>query len=109
MIFEVNERFVLAEPLAFDLYRRVGSPACLTDFVRLKVNDDLVGYHLLFEQPNRAFLRRNKRDDNGDLYKLIWYGKGIEGKYEKKTNKYDGHGNLLDVIRELIHGNTLEF
>ena len=68
VIYEVNERFVLAEPLAFDLYRRVGSPACLTDFVRLQVDQNLVGYYLVCEQPNRAFLRRNRIDDDGHLY-----------------------------------------
>ena len=108
LIFEVKERFVLAEPLAFDLYRRVGSPACLTDFVRLQLNGDLVGYHLMFEQPNRAFLRRNERNDQGNLYKLLWYGKGIKGKYERKTGKDEDHANLLAVINELGESEGVE-
>ena len=101
VIFEYQDRFVLAEPLAFELYRRLGSPACQTEFVRLTVDDKLVGYHLLFEQPNRAFLRRNERGANGNLYKLVWYGRGIEGQHEKKTNVDDGHDDLLKLVHQL--------
>lgn len=101
IIFEVKDRFVLAEALAFDLYRRVGTPACKTDFARLHLDGKVLGYHLLFEQPNKAFLRRNKRNADGDLYKLIWYGKGIEGKYESKTQPEYGHAKLAELLRQL--------
>ena len=51
LIFEVNERFVIAEPMAFELYRRIGNAACRTDFVRLTIDGDSLGYQLLIEQP----------------------------------------------------------
>src|SRR5262249_45842383 len=35
LIFEYNDRFVLAEPLAYEVYRRAGNSAELSDFVRL--------------------------------------------------------------------------
>jgi hypothetical protein len=46
IVFEGNERFLLAEALAFDLYHRVGSPAPSYDFLRLWVDGQLRGYHL---------------------------------------------------------------
>ncbi|MSU62428.1 MAG: hypothetical protein EXS31_08535 [Pedosphaera sp.] len=101
VIFEYNDRFVMAEPLAFDFYRRVGAPACVTDFVRLSLDGQPIGYHLLFEQVNRAFLRRNKLNPDGDLYKLIWYGRNIEGQHEKQTNPGTGHAALIDLIDQL--------
>jgi len=101
VIFEYIPRFVLSEPLAYELYRMAGVPAELTEHIRLWINDRLYGYHLSIEQPNRAFLRRNKRDDTGSLYKLLWYEEGIVRKHEKKTNLLTGHGDIINLINGL--------
>jgi len=101
VIFEYMPRFVLAEPLAYELYRMAGVPAELTEHIRLWINDRLYGYHLSIEQPNRAFLRRNKRDDTGNLYKLLWYEEGIVRKHEKKTNLLTGHNDIISLINGL--------
>jgi hypothetical protein len=98
VVFEGNERFLLAEALAYDLYRRAGSPASLTDFLRISVDGRTAGYHLMIENPNRSFLRRNKVDDNGSLYKIRWFGRGIVGQHEKKTNLQSGHDDLIAII-----------
>ena len=105
IIFEGPPRFVLAEPLAYEVYRLAGVPAELTEHVRLWVDGQLQGYHLLIEQPNKSFLARNKRDTNGNLYKVIWYGRGVVGMHEKKTNLTNGHGDLLAVIDGLKNPN----
>jgi hypothetical protein len=101
VIFEYNDRFVLAEPLAFELYRRVGNAAPQTDFVRLTLNGQPMGYHLLFEQVNGSFLRRNQLNPDGDLYKLIWYGLGIEGQHEKQDHPDRSHADLAKLIGQL--------
>jgi hypothetical protein len=101
LIFEYNDRFVLAEPLAYEVYRRAGNAAELTDFVRLWIDGKLLGYYLLVEQPNRAFLRRNKLSDDGNLYKILWYNRGVVGQHEKKTNFASGHEDLLQLIESL--------
>jgi hypothetical protein len=98
LIFEYNERFVMAEPLAYEVYRRAGNVAPQTDFVRLWIDGELVGYHLLIEQPNRAFLRRNKLKDDGNLYKMVWEGRGLVGQHEKKTNVKTGHEDLIELV-----------
>jgi hypothetical protein len=101
VIFEYNDRFVLAEPLAFELYRRAGSPACRTEFARLVIDGQPAGYHLIFEQVNKAFLRRNGIDPDGDLYKIAWYGRGIEGQHQRQNHPERGHAELVRLVERL--------
>ncbi|MBM3847106.1 MAG: hypothetical protein FJ405_12585, partial [Verrucomicrobia bacterium] len=101
LIFEYNERFVVAEPMAFEFYRRAGVPAPQTEFARLYVDGEPLGYHLLVEQPNKSFLRRNRIQEDGHLYKLLWYGKGLVGQHEKKTRERSGHTDLQALATEL--------
>jgi hypothetical protein len=101
LIFEASPRFVLAEPLAYEVYRLAGVPAETTEHIRLSVNGTGLGYHLLVEQPNKSFLARHHRNTSGNLYKLIWYGRGVIGKHEKKTNLTGGHDDLLAVLDRL--------
>jgi Spy/CpxP family protein refolding chaperone len=101
LIFEYNDRFVLAEPLAYEVYRRAGNAAELTDFVRLWIDGEPLGYHLLIEQPNKAFLRRNKLKDEGNLYKILWYERGVVGQHEKKTNRHTGHEDVVELVELL--------
>jgi hypothetical protein len=101
LVFEGSERFLMAEALAYDLYHRVGCPAPQSDFVRLYINDRPVGYHLMVERPNKAFLRRNSLNDKGNLYKLRWFGGDLLGQHEKKTNVRTGKDDLVNVVRLL--------
>ncbi len=101
LLFEYVPRFVLAEPLAYEVYRRAGVPAELAEHIRLWIDDDLLGYHLLLEQPNRVFLRRNKRDDTGNLYKILWYEQGVVKGHEKKTNPHTGHDDIVSLVEAL--------
>jgi hypothetical protein len=101
LVLEGCESFLMAEPLAYDLYRRAGSPAPLTEFVRLWVDGSMQGYHLMVERPNRSFLRRNQRNDEGDLYKLIWYGDTLVEQHPKKTNTRAGHEDLITLVDRL--------
>lgn len=96
-----NDRGMLAEALAYEVYRRAGIAAPLSWHVRLTFNGQAIGHHLLFEQPNRAFLRRNKMPDDGNMYKILWYENGIEGQHEKKTNTQEGHEDIVALIAEL--------
>jgi hypothetical protein len=101
LLYEYTPRFVLAEHLAYAVYRRAGVPAPLSGHIRLKIDEDWVGYHLLVEQPNRAFLRRNERDDDGNLYKILWYEQGVIDQHEKKTNIHTGHDDIVNLIESL--------
>jgi hypothetical protein len=102
LVLEGSEWSLLAEALAYDLYRTAGSAAPEAEFVRVWVDGRLDGYHLLVERPNRAFLRRNGIDDRGDLYKLLWYGRDLVDQHEKKTNtRSGGHNDLVALVGRL--------
>jgi len=98
LIFEGSEWSLLAEALSYDVYRRAGSPAPLSEFVRVWVDGKLSGHHLMVERPNRSFLRRNKIDDAGNLYKAVWTGRDPVSRHEKKTNEQAGHEDLLALL-----------
>jgi spore coat protein CotH len=103
IIFEGDERYLLAESLAYDVYRRAGNAAPRTEFIRLFVDARMTGYHLLIEDPNKAFLRNNHLRDDGNLYKLIWYGGGLVGQHEKRTYPQTGHDDLIALVNQLDH------
>jgi len=105
LLFEASPRYVLAEPLAYDLYRKAGVPAPASYHVRLWKDQQPLGYHLLVEQPNKTFLRRQDWDEDGNLYKLLWYGQGVVGQHEKKTNPHTGHQDLVTLV-ERLNGTT---
>ncbi|MHC1764104.1 MAG: CotH kinase family protein [Verrucomicrobiia bacterium] len=101
IISEGPMRWILAEPLAYAVYRMAGVPAPLTEHVRLAVDGRLIGFHLLVEQPNEVFLERNGRSPDGNLYKLVWYGQSVIEQHEKKTNQSSGHDDLIQLLSGL--------
>ena len=101
LIWEGSERFLLNEFMAYDVYHRAGNAAPNADFMRLYVDGRMTGYHLAVENPNRSFLRRNKLDDSGDLFKIRWFGNGVVGQHERKTNTQAGHDDLVALITQL--------
>ncbi len=117
VVYESDERTVLNETLAYQLYELAGNKTCKHGFTRVMINGSPAGYHFYFEQPNGTFFRRNRIDNDGDLYKLIWMGNAkasprvpqkeqttrsdIVGRYEKKTNRHHGHQDLVAVIEAL--------
>ena len=104
LIFEDNPRFVLAEHLSYEVYRRSGVPTEHSEHIRISLDGYQLGYHLLVEQPNRNFLRRHKRDDSGNLYKILWYKQGVVDQHEKKTNLHTKHDDIVNLV--LLLDNT---
>jgi hypothetical protein len=98
LIYEYHDRFVLAEPLAYEVYRKAANAACRTDFVRTWIDGRPIGYQLLIEQPNKSFIRHNKLAPGGNMYKCQWFGLGLIGQHEKKTNTHQGHDDLVQVV-----------
>src|SRR5260370_42233141 len=72
VIFENSPRWLLSEPMAYELYRLAGVPACLTEHARLWVVGRLYGYHLLIENPRKAFCARNTCNVKCCLHKDYW-------------------------------------
>jgi hypothetical protein len=101
LIFEGSTRFLWSEALAFEVYRRAGVPAPAKGHVRFSLDGRGLGYHLVVEQPNRAFLRRQERNDAGNLYKILWYERGVIGQHEKKTHVGQGHDDITSIVADL--------
>ncbi len=101
LIFEEDERMVLAEPLALEFYRLAGLPASRTDFIQVIMDGKRLGYHLLIEQPNTAFLKRHGLSGDGDIFKFLWFERGIARQHEKKNNPHRGHDALIALINQL--------
>ena len=101
IIYEGEPWWVLSEPLGYELFRRCGVPSSKTGHLRVWMDGRPKGFHLLVEQPNKNFLKRTGHDTSGDYYKLIWYGQGVVGQHEKKTNLRTGHGDLVGAVDAL--------
>jgi hypothetical protein len=100
VIFE-NFRWALTEPIGYEVFHRAGVPAPRAGHMRVWENGRLRGYHLWVEQVNKAFLNYRRRDSDGDMFKLVWYGRDIVGQHDKRTNPLTGHTNLLALINAL--------
>lgn len=98
VLFESNDRFVLAEPLAYEFYRRLDNAAPLAGYLRLQVDGNPMGYYEYIEQPNRSFLQRNRLGGDGNLYKILWFESGVTGQHEKKTNRQSGHDDIVQLV-----------
>ncbi|MBL9172716.1 MAG: CotH kinase family protein, partial [Verrucomicrobiales bacterium] len=101
LVYEHQPRWVLSEPLGYELFRKSGIPTPKTGHLRLWLQGRPMGYHLMVEQPNASFLRHNQRDSDGNLYKLLWYGQDLVGQHEKKNNPETGHTDLVALVRSL--------
>lgn len=106
LVYEHQPRWVLSEPLGYELFRKSGIPTPKTGHLRLWLQGRPMGYHLMVEQPNASFLRRNQRDTDGNLYKLLWYGRDLVGQHEKKNNPETGHTDLVALVRSLQSGDS---
>lgn len=102
VIFESSPRWLLAEPMAYEVYRLAGVPAPLTEHLRVWMDGRPRGYQLLIEQPNKAFLRRNQRDDSGYMYKANYFGNDLAGQHEKKTHPATRYDDLIALHNGLV-------
>jgi len=104
------------EALAFEMCRRVGVAAPMTNFARLNVNGKYHGFFLQIESPGEEFLEAQLGEE-GDLFKSMgdplgrfpydwgdWRPLSSLQKYEdvypRRSRKYDSH----EIIRDVIEG-----
>jgi hypothetical protein len=101
IIFEGPSRWILSEHLSYELYKRAGLHTEKSGYFRITMDGQPLGYYLFVEQPNKTFLNRAGWGDKGNLYKLLWYGRGVVGQHEKKTNPGTGHADIASIIDQL--------
>ena len=88
----LRARFPLSEYMCYEMHRAVGSLGEKAGHFHLFRNDTPLGYHMMFEQPNKTFLARNGFNNNGNLYKVrydVYWP-------EKKTNLSLGDQDVRD-------------
>lgn len=83
------DKSYLREKLSNDMFKKMGVAYCETRHVLLYINGAYWGLFLEMEAPGRRYLKRNGRDDTGNLYKAYNEATSIWG-FEKKTNETDG-------------------
>ncbi len=83
------DKSYLREKLANDMFKKMGVAYCETRHVLLYINGGYWGLFLEMEAPGARYLKRNGRDDTGNLYKAYNTGTDIWG-FEKETNETDG-------------------
>lgn len=101
LIAEGSPRWILAEHLSYELFRRAGMLIQNSGHVRLEVNGRSHGFMLMVEQPNKTFLARTGRNNEGNLYKIRWFERDVVAAHEKKTNPTTGHSDISKTVREL--------
>ena len=101
VLSEGPSRYALSEYLSFEMFRRADVPSPKSGHIRFTIDGRPKGFLLTVEQPNRGFLRRNERDTEGNLYKILWFGRGIVGQHEKKTNRHEGHDDVVGAVSSL--------
>jgi hypothetical protein len=69
--------------------------------VRLWIDGEPIGYHYVFGQPNKNFLKQLGLKDGGNLYKAYWMGRGLIGQHIKKSNPQTGHEDLTQLAEQL--------
>ncbi|MBL9170576.1 MAG: lamin tail domain-containing protein [Verrucomicrobiales bacterium] len=90
--------------LAFETFRRVGVPACLSFNVLMRVNNKQDRVAVWVEQVDQRFLERNGLDPEGALYKMVQRGSldpvfndSTDG-VEKKTRQNESNADLQALV-----------
>src|SRR5262245_34502739 len=101
LIYEAMDRYALAEAMSYEVYRRAGSAAPRTEFVRTWIDGRPIGFQFQIEQPNAAFFKQHRIRSDGNLYKVQWFGNGLVDQHKKKSHIHEGHGDLLNIVDQL--------
>lgn len=112
-----TDRSKIREPLAFELWRRMGHHAPREDFLNLQINDRYHGLYVLVEPVDKDYLRRRQIPDWGTLYKGVrkhgsWAdfrpGRPLDKAFEDKTNEDAPNFTVLSELVELIQDQRLQ-
>jgi len=103
--------------LSFEAYRDAGSASCESFMMRVQQNGSFYSVAIFIEQPDRDYLRRNDRDPDGALYKVvrnsIWgihaYRGSATSGIEKKTRRHEDASDMQALIDGMaLNGGELE-
>jgi spore coat protein H len=90
--------------LTYDFFREAGIPSPECGFAHVTVNGEDMGIYVNVESPNKRYLSRHYRDNDGNLYEgtLSDFRDGWTGTFEPKTNEEENDkSDLLTVVEAL--------
>jgi spore coat protein CotH len=104
---------MMKEVLSMQLFARLGLPAPREAFVRLYVNNTLVGLYAVVESIDKKFLTRVFGEDNGNLYEydytydynFEYLGSDLERYkeiFDPKTNETHSASDLFGPIEDMV-------
>jgi len=82
-----TDKSLVRENNSWEAFEEVGMPACAEEYIRLHCNGKYYGLYAALEHPDARFLRRNRLNAEGNLYKATASTEEATGTYEKKTNE----------------------
>jgi spore coat protein CotH len=91
--------------LTYELFRRAGLVAPRCNFARVTMNGQDLGIYTNVESIDKPFLRRNFRDDEGNLYESQVggdFGEYLKDYFQLKTNLEDNDRRDLDRVVEAL-------
>jgi len=102
------DQAMIRERLSFHLWDEVGEPGSEIQPVHLYVNGQYAGVYNEAEHIDEIWLDTRGLNDDASLYKvtdgnLMVLGSvpEYEAAYDKKTNKYLGHGDIIELVEFL--------
>src|SRR5262249_47883077 len=110
-----QDRSLIREKLAFEMFAQLGLPAPRESFCRLFINDEYQGLYNITEVIDRDFARRVTGESDGTLFEyhwsndLHWHAEELgpvaayKAKLEARTHVLDADGTLYNPIVDLFH------
>jgi len=101
---EAAETSLKREYVVYELFRDLLLPTPLTNWAHLNVNDVFMGVFLSVERIGKSFLERTELDNGSSIYKckgnlsVLGTVEEYMEDYEKETNEYLPHDDLIDLI-----------
>ena len=96
----VQDPSMMKEVLSMRLFSRLGLPAPREAFVRLYVNNTLVGLYAVVESIDKRFLQRVFNQDNGNLFE---YNYTFDYNFEHLGSDLDRYKTLFDAKTNESH------
>ena len=110
-----NDKSMLREKFGFELFRRAGVAYSQTHLARVHTNNGrFQGVYFTVEDPTDGYLRRNRRDDGGGLYKsrsamLNSSTSRYEPRSERAREKLPEIGDFAAALNRLNGEALIEF
>ena len=101
LIYEWLDRFLLAEFLAYEVYRKAGVPAPRTDFVRTWIDGRPSASSSSSSSRTRRSCGTTRSIRAATCTRRTGPGATLVDRHEKKTNTPTGHADLTDLMDRL--------